>query len=96
MVGIDTFDVTSDAVSFIRQFHLTYPMLRDPGSHGFSITAWLVPVVVVLGAALAIAGVVVLGRRRGMAHNAAVAGPPVTASEDARLDATLTAFGARR
>jgi len=31
VVGIDTFDVTSDARSFIRQFHLTYPMLRDPG-----------------------------------------------------------------
>jgi cytochrome c biogenesis protein CcmG, thiol:disulfide interchange protein DsbE len=31
VVGIDTFDVTSDARAFIRQFHLTYPMLRDPG-----------------------------------------------------------------
>lgn len=31
VVGIDTFDVRSDALSFIRQFHLSYPMLRDPG-----------------------------------------------------------------
>jgi len=30
VVGIDTFDVTSDARAFIRQFHLTYPELRDP------------------------------------------------------------------
>jgi cytochrome c biogenesis protein CcmG/thiol:disulfide interchange protein DsbE len=31
VVGVDTFDVTSDARSFVRRFHLTYPMLRDPG-----------------------------------------------------------------
>jgi cytochrome c biogenesis protein CcmG/thiol:disulfide interchange protein DsbE len=31
VLGIDTFDVTSDALSFIRQYHLSYPMLRDPG-----------------------------------------------------------------
>jgi cytochrome c biogenesis protein CcmG, thiol:disulfide interchange protein DsbE len=30
VVGIDTFDVRSDAMSFVRQFHLTYPLLRDP------------------------------------------------------------------
>ncbi|HSC04495.1 MAG TPA: TlpA disulfide reductase family protein [Solirubrobacteraceae bacterium] len=30
VVGIDTFDTSSDARSFIRQLHLTYPMLRDP------------------------------------------------------------------
>jgi cytochrome c biogenesis protein CcmG/thiol:disulfide interchange protein DsbE len=29
VLGIDTFDVTSDATSFIRRYHLTYPMLRD-------------------------------------------------------------------
>jgi cytochrome c biogenesis protein CcmG/thiol:disulfide interchange protein DsbE len=31
VLGIDTFDTTSDATSFIRQYHLSYPMLRDPG-----------------------------------------------------------------
>ena len=31
VVGIDTFDVRTDALSFIARFHLTYPMLRDPG-----------------------------------------------------------------
>jgi cytochrome c biogenesis protein CcmG/thiol:disulfide interchange protein DsbE len=31
VLGIDTFDVTSDATSFIRQYHLTYLMLRDVG-----------------------------------------------------------------
>lgn len=30
VVGIDTFDADSDALSFIRQLHLTYLMLRDP------------------------------------------------------------------
>jgi cytochrome c biogenesis protein CcmG, thiol:disulfide interchange protein DsbE len=30
VVGIDTFDATSDARSFVRELHLTYPMLRDP------------------------------------------------------------------
>jgi cytochrome c biogenesis protein CcmG/thiol:disulfide interchange protein DsbE len=30
VVGVDTFDTTSDAVSFVRQLHLSYPMLRDP------------------------------------------------------------------
>lgn len=31
VVGIDTFDLTTDAQAFIRRFGLTYPMLRDPG-----------------------------------------------------------------
>jgi cytochrome c biogenesis protein CcmG/thiol:disulfide interchange protein DsbE len=31
VVGIDAFDVRSDALSFIHEFHLTYPMLHDPG-----------------------------------------------------------------
>jgi cytochrome c biogenesis protein CcmG/thiol:disulfide interchange protein DsbE len=30
VIGVDTFDATSDATSFVRQLHLTYPMLRDP------------------------------------------------------------------
>jgi cytochrome c-type biogenesis protein CcmH len=71
-------------------------ILASPRSHGFAIAAWLVPVVAVLGAALAIAAVVVLGRRRRQAHEAATAIRPATASEDARLDAALTAFNARR
>jgi cytochrome c biogenesis protein CcmG, thiol:disulfide interchange protein DsbE len=31
VLGVDTFDLSSDANSFIRQYHLSYPMLRDPG-----------------------------------------------------------------
>jgi cytochrome c biogenesis protein CcmG, thiol:disulfide interchange protein DsbE len=31
VVGVDTFDASSDARSFVRQLHLTYPILRDPG-----------------------------------------------------------------
>jgi cytochrome c biogenesis protein CcmG, thiol:disulfide interchange protein DsbE len=30
VIGIDTFDARSDAISFIHQLHLTYPMWRDP------------------------------------------------------------------
>jgi cytochrome c biogenesis protein CcmG, thiol:disulfide interchange protein DsbE len=30
VVGVDTFDASSDARSFMRQLHLTYRMLRDP------------------------------------------------------------------
>lgn len=30
VIGVDTFDASSDARSFVRQLHLTYPMLRDP------------------------------------------------------------------
>ncbi len=29
MVGLDTMDVTDDALKFVREFKLTYPMLRD-------------------------------------------------------------------
>jgi cytochrome c biogenesis protein CcmG, thiol:disulfide interchange protein DsbE len=29
VLGVDTFDLTSDAMSFIKRFHLTYPILRD-------------------------------------------------------------------
>jgi cytochrome c biogenesis protein CcmG/thiol:disulfide interchange protein DsbE len=30
VVGVDTFDASSDARSFIRQLRLSYPMVRDP------------------------------------------------------------------
>lgn len=30
IVGVDTFDTTSDAATFVRQLGLSYPMLRDP------------------------------------------------------------------
>jgi cytochrome c biogenesis protein CcmG/thiol:disulfide interchange protein DsbE len=43
VIGVDTFDVTSDAASFIRRYHLTYPMLRDPGGEAkqrFGVTGF--------------------------------------------------------
>ena len=70
-------------------------ILASPGSHGFAIAAWLVPVAGVLGAALAIAAVIVLARRRHGEHETGHPAAPVSASEDARLDATLSAFNAR-
>ena len=34
VLGVDLLDLTSDAQSFVRQFKLTYPIVRDgPGSH---------------------------------------------------------------
>ena len=71
-------------------------ILASPGDHGFAITAWLVPVAGLLAATLAIAGVVVLGRRRRQAYELAVAVPPATAAEDAALDAALKALDARQ
>lgn len=70
-------------------------ILASPGSHGFAITSWLVPVAGVLGAALAIVAAVVITRRR-RDEEAAAGVRPVTASEDARLDAALTRFDDRR
>jgi cytochrome c-type biogenesis protein CcmH/NrfF len=67
-------------------------ILASPGTRGFAITAWLVPVAGVLGAALAIVAVVVLGRRRREAREAAAAVQPPTALEDARLDEALRAL----
>lgn len=43
VLGIDALDITSDAASFIRQLHLTYPMLRDPDGdtqHAFGVTGY--------------------------------------------------------
>jgi cytochrome c biogenesis protein CcmG/thiol:disulfide interchange protein DsbE len=43
VVGIDTFDTTPDAKSFIRRLHLTYAMLRDPGGqvkNAFGVTGF--------------------------------------------------------
>ena len=71
-------------------------ILASPGSHGFAITAWLVPVAALLGAAVTIAGVIVLGRRRRQAYELAIATPPATADEDAALDVALKALDARQ
>jgi cytochrome c biogenesis protein CcmG/thiol:disulfide interchange protein DsbE len=43
VVGVDTFDTTTDAISFIRRLHLTYPMLRDPSGEvktAFGVTGF--------------------------------------------------------
>jgi cytochrome c-type biogenesis protein CcmH/NrfF len=71
-------------------------ILAGPGSGGFAITAWLVPVAGLLGATLAIAGVVVLGRRRRQAYERAMSVSPATPAEDAALDAALKALDARQ
>jgi cytochrome c-type biogenesis protein CcmH/NrfF len=88
-----------DSVSQIEAAMVTQygpGILASPGSHGFAITAWLVPVAAILAATLAIAGVVVLGRRRRQAYELAMAVPPATADENAVLDAALKTLDARQ
>jgi len=87
-----------DSVSQIEAAMVTQygpGILASPGSHGFAITAWLVPVAGLLVATLAIAGVVVLGRRRRQAYELVTSVPPPTADEDAALDAALKALDFR-
>lgn len=71
-------------------------ILASPGTRGFAITAWLVPVAGVLAAALAIVPMIVLGRRRRQAHEAAAAIRRPSAVEDAYLDEVLNAFNSSR
>jgi cytochrome c-type biogenesis protein CcmH len=88
-----------DSVSQIEAAMVTQygpGILAGPGSGGFAITAWLVPVAGLLGATLAIAGVVVLGRRRRQAYERAMSVSPATPAEDAALDAALKALDARQ
>jgi cytochrome c biogenesis protein CcmG/thiol:disulfide interchange protein DsbE len=56
VVGVDTFDATSDARSFVRQLHLTYPMLRDPAGlvkSGFGVSGFPESFVIDAGGRLA-------------------------------------------
>lgn len=44
VLGIDTRDITSDALAFIREFDLTFPQLRDPtGSYSDELGTTGVP-----------------------------------------------------
>jgi cytochrome c-type biogenesis protein CcmH len=64
-------------------------ILATPPTHGFAITAWLVPGIAIAAAALGIGAVLLPMRRRNRAGRET---PPVTAAEDARLDAALAAY----
>jgi cytochrome c-type biogenesis protein CcmH len=71
-------------------------ILATPGTHGFAITAWLVPALGIGAAALAIAAVLISTQRR---RGSAADGPPLrpaSADEDARLDAELAAYASPR
>lgn len=67
-------------------------ILATPPAHGFAITAWLVPGIAIAAAALGIGAVLLSVRRR---RRDAPPPAPVTASEDARLDAALAAYTRR-
>jgi cytochrome c-type biogenesis protein CcmH len=67
-------------------------ILATPPTHGFAITAWLVPGIGIAAAALGIGIVLLPLRRRRHARRDAPPGAPVTAAEDARLDAALATF----
>ena len=64
-------------------------MLADPGTGGFNVTLWVVPIVLVLLAAAGI-GVAVARWRANAAPEAEAELPPPLSPEDARrLDAEL-------
>jgi cytochrome c-type biogenesis protein CcmH len=66
-------------------------ILATPGTHGFAITAWLVPGVAILFAAAGIATVLSPRRRRRAAVDTTAARPASDAEEE-RLDAVLVAY----
>jgi cytochrome c-type biogenesis protein CcmH len=63
-------------------------VLAQPSGGGFDLTAWLVPVVLVL---LAAAGLVVAARRWRRPQPAQAAPPPLDPADAARLEADLAA-----
>lgn len=69
-------------------------ILATPGTHGFAITAWLIPVLVMLVAAASIAAALVGSRRRNQTAEPA-SSTDLSPSEDARVDAALAAFNQR-
>jgi cytochrome c-type biogenesis protein CcmH len=69
-------------------------ILATPGTHGFAITAWLVPAVSIVAATAGIAGVL-LPRRRRRAQRNRTSSRPASAAEEAQLDAALAAHERR-
>jgi cytochrome c-type biogenesis protein CcmH/NrfF len=69
-------------------------ILATPGTHGFAITAWLVPAMCIVAAATGIAAVL-LPRRRRRAQRNRTASRPASAVEEAQLDAALAAYERR-
>jgi cytochrome c-type biogenesis protein CcmH/NrfF len=67
-------------------------VLADPPSKGFDLTAYLVPVLLVL---LAIGGLAVAARRWRRSARPPEVGPPLDEDEARRLDAELAAFDRR-
>ena len=62
-------------------------VLADPGTGGFNLTLWLVPIVIVL---LAVAGIGVAYKRwRGAPEDEAELPPPLSPEDARRLDADL-------
>lgn len=70
-------------------------ILATPPTHGFAITAWLVPGIAIAVAALGIGTVLLPMRRRRRSGQDVPPGAPVTAAEDAHLDAALAAYTQR-
>jgi cytochrome c-type biogenesis protein CcmH/NrfF len=72
-------------------------VIATPSTAGFSLSAYVVPVIGVLAAALAI-GLVIMSarsRRRRLEDEALASVPPITGTEGARLDAALSAYRRR-
>jgi cytochrome c-type biogenesis protein CcmH/NrfF len=69
-------------------------ILATPSTHGFAITAWLVPGIAIAAAALGVGGVLLPIRRRRRSQGERDI-PPLSAAEEARLDAALAAYTQR-
>jgi cytochrome c-type biogenesis protein CcmH/NrfF len=72
-------------------------VIATPSTGGFSLSAYLVPGLGILGATLAI-GLVILSarsRRRRVSDETLAESPPITHNEGARLDAALSAYRRR-
>jgi len=66
--------------------------LALPSAHGFDLTAYLVPIAVVLALTTTLALLLPRWRRRASSRSAAPSAPPLTPAETARLDADLARF----
>ena len=65
-------------------------VLIEPRGSGFDLTAWLVPIILTLAGAAALAGLLISWRRRGTTAPDAVPAPRSLSEADARLvDAAL-------
>jgi cytochrome c-type biogenesis protein CcmH len=91
---------TADQITGYFVAHLGNQVLADPPTHGFNLFAWVIPLAVIGGGVVAVAGgAYVWSRNRdgdegGAGMVAAAAGPPLGPGLDLRVDQELARFDA--